>query len=246
MTSVVKVSSRYRTSTGIDWAPLLLDFEQEEKTQIQLKYRPNHAEVIHHKWGVSKTTLYRYYKLWKEVGKPNRFVVPDKRKNKNTKLTTEVEQKLVTEIKQAYENQSALSRKKFQDRAIELCNNLEVKKPFKASIGWIKGFEKRNKVSVQRTSRRPSGQEHRSIQSAPKEVKEYTEKVEQAIKKYSPERVFNADETGRNGLSGATKAYADRRSRSERLPAAELLLKELNISQLFPIIPSQMEELVSF
>src|SRR2546430_2120553 len=124
MTSNIKALSHYKTSTGVDWAPILQDLEREEKIQNQTKARSNHVTVICTKWELKKTTLYRYYNKWTAAGRPNSFVMSDQRKNKTIKLPMEVEQQLVTEIKQAYEKQSALPRKVVQSRAVELWNNL--------------------------------------------------------------------------------------------------------------------------
>jgi hypothetical protein len=195
-----------------------IEIEKEYQEKVLKRKKNNTIDVViqrHHKEITS--TIKKYYKMWKEQGKPDSFIIDDQRKNsaKKLALTEEIEIKIAAKIIDNFNNQSLVSYSLVSDMAKSEWKLLHPGKPdhFRASNGWVFNFKKRNSLSSRLASMKSGSQN--VIKDSTQQVNEYKNSYKKFINENGCDFVFNYDETYFNCGSAKLKTIVPKNCKDQ-------------------------------
>ena len=200
-TSVAEQSSQGPFSGGITGSARKGVKRKLDNKSLEMKYEvlmevekgvKTKKQIADH-YGLAQSTLSTWLK--KADGIKNAFLNSDfsaKRKKLRTAGYPEVEEALLKWYKTARDHNVPISGPFMMQRAGELAEMLGIPKgEFKCSTGWLDRFKERHGISFKRIC----GEEN-AVDTGSDQMEEWHRTLSVILKEYSPDNVYNADETG--------------------------------------------------
>lgn len=160
----------------------------KEKIKIieDVEAKLSYTEIAR-KHKVSKSSISDYIRNKESIRRQYLQGKQNKCREKPPKFAN-IEDKLYTDFLRLKDTTLPVSTTWIKERALKIANELTVTE-FKASSQWVRGFMKRHNLTIQQMC-------GESAKVSTDEVNLWMNSHEEEISKYSPENIFNCDETG--------------------------------------------------
>ena len=167
--------------------------EPKYEVLMEVEKGTRSKKQIADQYGLAQSTLSTWLKKAEDI--KNAFLNGDyssKQKKLRAAGFPEVEAALLKWFKTAQDHNVPISGPLMIQRAGELAEKLGVPKgEFKCSTGWLDRFKERHGISFKRVCR-----EENAVDTGSTQMEEWHRTLSIILKEYTPDNVYNADETG--------------------------------------------------